>query len=144
MLRTIALLFFSLISQFASTQVGSSSPYSFAGIGEINFRGNQINRFMGGIDIYNDSIHANLNNPASYGDLKMVTYSMGINYKVTNLSDKESSHQTSNSSLDYLGIAIPTGKFGFGFGLVPYSSVGYRLEGRNDLLNFNSTNQFEG
>lgn len=144
MLRTIALLFFSLISQFASTQVGSSSPYSFAGIGEINFRGNQINRFMGGIDIYNDSIHANLNNPASYGDLKMVTYSMGINYKVTNLSDKESSYQTSNSSLDYLGIAIPAGKFGFGFGLVPYSSVGYRLEGRNDLLNFNSTNQFEG
>jgi len=144
MLRTIALLFFSLISQFALTQVGSSSPYSFAGIGEINFRGNQINRFMGGIDIYNDSIHANLNNPASYGDLKMVTYSMGINYKVTNLSDKESSYQTSNASLDYLGIAIPTGKFGFGFGLVPYSSVGYRLEGRNDLLNFNSTNQFEG
>ena len=144
MLRTIAILFFSLISQFALTQVGSSSPYSFAGIGEINFRGNQINRFMGGIDIYNDSIHANLNNPASYGDLKMVTYSMGINYKVTNLSDKESSYQTSNSSLDYLGIAIPTGKFGFGFGLVPYSSVGYRLEGRNDLLNFNSTNQFEG
>ena len=144
MLRIIALIFFSLISQFALTQVGSSSPYSFAGIGEINFRGNQINRFMGGIDIYNDSIHANLNNPASYGDLKMVTYSMGINYKVTNLSDKESSYQTSNSSLDYLGIAIPTGKFGFGFGLVPYSSVGYRLEGRNDLLNFNSTNQFEG
>jgi len=144
MKRTITLLIFLTINFFASSQIGSSSPYSFAGIGEINFRGNQINRFMGGIDIYNDSIHANLNNPASYGDLKMVTYSMGINYKVTNLSDKQSSYKSSNSSLDYLGIAIPAGKFGFGFGLVPYSSVGYRLEGRNDLLNSNSTNQFEG
>ena len=144
MRKSITILIFLLINYFASSQIGSSSPYSFAGIGELNFRGNQINRFMGGIDIYNDSIHANLNNPASYGDLKMVTYSLGLNYKVTNLSDKESSHQSSNSSLDYLGIAIPTGKFGFGFGLVPYSSVGYRLEGRNDLLDINSTNQFEG
>ena len=144
MRKSITLLIFLSLNYFASSQIGSSSPYSFAGIGELNFRGNQINRFMGGIDIYNDSIHANLNNPASYGDLKMVTYSLGLNYKVTNLSDKESSHQLSNSSLDYLGIAIPTGKFGFGFGLVPYSSVGYRLEGRNDLLDINSTNQFEG
>ena len=102
---------------------------------------------MGGIDIYNDSIHANLNNPASYGDLKMLTYSLGLNYKVTNLSDKESSRQLSNSSLDYLGIAIPTGKFGFGFGLVPYSSVGYRLEGEmifwTLILQINSKDQEE-
>ena len=111
MLRTIALLFFSLISQFASTQVGSSSPYSFAGIGEINFRGNQINRFMGGIDIYNDSIHANLNNPASYGDLKMVTYSMGINYKVTNLSDNESSYQSHGHVLPKLGQFGPSQQY---------------------------------
>ena len=144
MKRVIFFLIFFTASFIVSSQIGSSSPYSFAGLGETNFRGNQINRFMGGIDIYNDSIHANLNNPASYGDLKMVTYSMGLNYKVSNLSDKESSFKATNSSLDYLGIAIPTGKFGFGFGLVPFSSVGYRLQGRNDLLNSDILNRFEG
>ncbi len=144
MKRVIFFLIFFTASFIVSSQIGSSSPYSFAGLGETNFRGNQINRFMGGIDIYNDSIHANLNNPASYGDLKMVTYSLGLNYKVSNLSDKESSFKATNSSLDYLGIAIPTGKFGFGFGLVPFSSVGYRLQGRNDLLNSDILNRFEG
>ncbi len=144
MKRVIFFLIFFKASFIVFSQIGSSSPYSFAGLGETNFRGNQINRFMGGIDIYNDSIHANLNNPASYGDLKMVTYSLGLNYKVSNLSDKESSFKATNSSLDYLGIAIPTGKFGFGFGLVPFSSVGYRLQGRNDLLNSDILNRFEG
>ena len=84
MRKTVTLLIFLSLNYFASSQIGSSSPYSFAGIGELNFRGNQINRFMGGIDVYNDSIHANLNNPASYGDLKMVTYSLGLNYPIKN------------------------------------------------------------
>ena len=30
---------------------------------EVNFRGTHVNRFMGGLEIYNDSIHANLSNP---------------------------------------------------------------------------------
>ena len=38
----------------------------------------------------------------------------------------------SNSSVDYLAIVLPTGKFGFGFGLIPYSSVGYQLQSRDE------------
>ncbi len=53
------------------SQVGTGSPYSFAGFGETNFRGNHLNRAMGGIDVYIDSIHPNINNPASYGALKL-------------------------------------------------------------------------
>ena len=31
-----------------------------------------------------------------------------------------------NYSLDYMVVAIPVGKLGVGFGLMPYSSVGYK------------------
>src|SRR5690606_33031940 len=35
------------------------------------------------------------------------------------------SQNTSTTSLDYMAIGIPMGKFGMGFGLLPYTSVGY-------------------
>ena len=90
----------------------------------------QINQaFMGGLDIvYNDSLHANINNPGAYGDLKLTTYSLGLNYRSTAMTSSTDSNQIATSSLDYISIAIPTKKFGFGFGIIPYSSVGYQLQ----------------
>ncbi|NJW55889.1 hypothetical protein HC175_23535, partial [Salinimicrobium sp. CDJ15-91] len=41
-------------------------------------------------------------------------------------SDSESA-TANTASLDYLAIGIPAGKFGFGFGLIPYTSVGYNI-----------------
>ena len=32
-----------------------------------------------------------------------------------------------SSGLDYIGIALPTKFFGFGFGIIPFTSVGYKL-----------------
>ena len=59
------------MSPFIFAQSNTSSPYSIGGLGELAFKGNAINRHMGGLDIYSDSLHANLNNPASFGDLKV-------------------------------------------------------------------------
>ncbi len=56
---------------FVLSQSGSSSPFSYAGLGDINFRGTQVTRLMGGLDVFSDSIHVNLNNPASYGEFKI-------------------------------------------------------------------------
>ena len=128
----------------AYSQIGTTSPYSFFGLGELNFRGTQINRFMGGLEIYNDSIHANLSNPSSYAKLKLTTYSIGLNYRNNNLTDTNDSKSLISSGLDYIGVAIPTNKFGFGFGIIPYTSVGYKLN-RLDSTSFpNILNQYQG
>ncbi|MGB2153230.1 MAG: hypothetical protein ACPH57_05430 [Flavobacteriaceae bacterium] len=130
-------------SQLIFAQSNNSSPYSIGGIGDTAFKGNAINRLMGGLDIYSDSLHANLNNPASFGDLKLVTYGMGLNYKETKLSSTAVEERVTSASLDYLVVAIPTKRFTFGFGILPATSVGYRLQSVvqgddiNDVINRN-------
>jgi hypothetical protein len=127
-----------------NAQNGSSSPYSSSGLGERNFNGTEATRHMGGLDIYTDSIHANLNNPASFGFLKLTTYSVGINYRNNRLSDNINTQNTEMASLDYLAISIPAGIFGFSFGLIPYSSVGYRIENIDESTGSEILNRYEG
>jgi hypothetical protein len=43
----------------------TSSPYSFYGIGDVRFKGTVENRSMAGVAVEQDSIHMNLENPAS-------------------------------------------------------------------------------
>ena len=51
----------------------------------------------------------------------------------TNLkSNASSSDKVSTTTFDYLALSMPVGKFGFGLGLVPYTSVGYKLEDTED------------
>ena len=127
-MKYIYLIIFLAGSPFISAQSNTSSPYSISGLGEIAFKGNAINRLMGGLDIVSDSLHANLNNPASLGDLKLVTYGLGLNYKSTKLSSSASNESVTSAAIDYLVVAIPTKKFTFGFGILPATSVGYRLQ----------------
>ena len=126
-----------LISICGFAQQGSSSPYSFYGIGSLKFKGTVENQSMGGISVFNDSIHINLRNPAGYAGQNLksfnsegrpVKYSVGGSQSQINLKGNSASESSSTSSLDYLAIAIPLGKFGAGFGLLPYTSVGYKLQ----------------
>ena len=55
-------LLFILMTSIVLAQSGSASPYSSGGLGERNFSGTQATRHMGGLDVFTDSIHANLNN----------------------------------------------------------------------------------
>lgn len=118
-------------------QQGTASPYSFYGIGSLKFKGTVENRSMGGLSIYSDSIHVNLKNPAGYAgnNLKLfneesrpVKFTVGGSYSDINLEASSGSAKASTTTFDYLAIAVPMGKFGLGFGLIPYSSVGYKLE----------------
>jgi len=131
-----------LISFNFQAQEGTSSPYSFYGIGSLKFKGTTENRAMGGISIYNDSIHMNFRNPASYvgknlfsfnNEARLVKFTVGIGHSDTKLETSETSDNTTTTTFDYLGLNIPMGKFGMGFGLIPYSSVGYKLESRNSI-----------
>ncbi len=125
-------------------QSGSSSPYSGGGLGERNFSGTEANRHMGGLDVFTDSIHANLNNPASFGFLKLTTYSVGVNYTNNSLSSTTDSFKADTASLDYLAVSIPAGIFGFSFGILPYSSVGYKVRDLSGSDDFKISNRYEG
>jgi len=142
MIKKILVVTLVLVTSVSYTQEGTSSPYSFYGIGLQKFKGTVENKSMGGLSILTDSIHLNLQNPASYGGLALTTYTIGANYNGLNLDNAagEDSYKD-NASLDYLGIGIPAGKFGFGFGVIPLNSVGYQTNSFNDD---GSVNQFFG
>jgi hypothetical protein len=117
-----------LLSLVSFAQEGTSSPYSFYGIGDIRFKGTLENRSMAGVAVEQDSIHINLENPASFSSLKLTTFSMGGTYGTKTLKSSTESASARRTTLDYLAVGLPLGKFGLGFGLIPYSSVGYKIE----------------
>ncbi|KUJ63285.1 hypothetical protein AR687_03805 [Flavobacteriaceae bacterium CRH] len=120
-----------LISFVSFAQQGTSSPYSFYGIGEARFKGTLENRSMGGVAIEQDSIHLNIENPASYASLGQTTFTVGGTFGTTNIKSDTESSKAQRSTFDYLALGIPMGKFGAGFGLVPLSSVGYKISDIN-------------
>lgn len=126
MLKHTLLLLIAFISLNAIAQEGTASPYSFYGIGELKFKGTVENRSMGGLSVYSDSIHLNLLNPASLGKLDLTTFTIGGSQKFTNLKSSNNSGSTSNTTFDYLAVGLPMGKLGVSFGLLPYTSVGYK------------------
>ena len=142
MIYRVFVILMVLVSTKFFSQTGTVSPYSFTGVGESLFKGNAINRVMGGLDVFTDSIHINLNNPTSYGKLKLTAYALGINYSEINLNDNTNKENSRSASIDYLAVAIPTKRFGFGFGIIPFSSVGYKIKSetpKNGVIN-----QFNG
>lgn len=127
MIKKISVALFLLFSIVSLAQQGTSSPYSFYGIGDIRFRGTAENRLMGGISVFPDSIHINIQNPASYSSLKLTSYTVGASFNSTRLNSFKNNEKAQRSTLDYMAVGIPLKKMGFGFGLIPYSSVGYRI-----------------
>ena len=132
-----------LLSFVTFAQEGTASPYSFYGIGDVRFKGTHETRAMGGIAVEQDSIHMNLQNPASFASLKLTTFSLGGTNSSTNLKTETKSAKASRTTLDYLAVGLPLGKFGVGFGLIPYSSVGYKIRslstGTENNQSFNGT-----
>ncbi len=125
MFRKIVVGLFILIAGVAMAQEGTTSPYSFYGIGTLKFRGTVENRTMGGLGVFSDSIHLNLQNPASYAGLRLVNFSVGGSHLASTQKNETESQNSSATSLDYIAMGIPMGKFGMGFGVIPYTSVGY-------------------
>lgn len=121
-------LFFTITSQ---SQQATSSPYSFYGIGDVRFKGNVETRMMGGASVFADSIHFNFQNPASFSGIKLSTYTAGGSFNSTRLNAFSGNEKSQRTTLDYLMVGIPMKNSGFGFGLLPYSSVGYKIRNTN-------------
>ena len=128
MIKKIIVALGLLFSFAVQAQQGTSSPYSFYGIGDIRFKGTVENKSMGGVSVFQDSIHLNLQNPAQLSSLKLTTYALGGTYLTTKSNSETDVEKSRRTNFDYLAVAIPTGKTAFSFGLIPYSSIGYKIQ----------------
>lgn len=133
MIKKIIVSFGLLFSLASVAQEGSASPYSFYGIGDARFKGATENRSMGGLTIMPDSIHMNLQNPATFASLKLTSFTVGGSFNVSNLKTRETTAKAQRTTIDYLAVAFPAGKLGVGFGLMPYTSVGYKINSFSDV-----------
>ncbi|MGB1307668.1 MAG: hypothetical protein ACPG6B_02075 [Oceanihabitans sp.] len=140
MIKKLALVFVAIFAIQSYGQEGTSSPYSFYGMGSLKFKGTVENRSMGGLSIYTDSIHVNLRNPASYGGNNLTVYNnenrpvkfaVGGSHSSTKLKSNSSEDRVGASTFDYIAVSLPLGKLGVGFGVMPYTAVGYKLENYN-------------
>jgi len=153
MIRKIGFAIICLFATGMYAQDGSVSPYSYFGLGELRSGSTAENQMMGGIGMYADSIHVNLKNPAAYGglgiqgrdDFGITTYTAGLSYKQTSLKSYTESQTTAVTNLDYLSIGLSIKKgLGIGFGIIPYSSVGYNFEDLVGTEGSQEINQYSG
>ena len=144
MIKKIIVCISVLLSISTFAQRGTSSAYSFYGIGETKFKGTSENRAMGGLSIFPDSTHINLQNPAGFGGLKLTTFSVAGSYNSTKSVSNIDEGNSQNSSIDYLAVGLPLSqKWSAGLGLMTYSSVGYRIQNVTEG-DFATSNRFEG
>jgi len=120
-----------------SQEGGTSSPYSFFGVGLQQFRGTVENKAMGGISLYSDSLHLNIINPAQLGRLRFVNFALGGNHNGTSFEEEGNESTGTNTTFDYLALGFPVSKKGaVSFGLMPWRTVGYDINNSDgDLLN---------
>ena len=138
------LITFLLIASHLFAQKGTLSPYSFYGLGESLFSGTANQRSMGGLTTHVDSIHHNVSSPASLAELNFVNYNIGANYSNRNFISGANSSNNETAGIDYMTVAVPTKYFGFGFGLLPKTAVGYRLSVSDEIDGVKSNSNYEG
>lgn len=140
-IRTVILSLF-LLTQIplAGGQNRISSPYSIFGVGELMFNKNIRNMGMGGIGVgVRDNTAVNDINPASY----TAADSLSFIFEATLFSHfsrqtTETQSQTGNyTSIGNLSFGFPiTRRWAAGFGLRPFSALGYKITDRqyDDIL----------
>ncbi len=136
MVKNLILTVLCLAATGLCAQDGTASPYSYFGIGENRLSGTVENQMMGGLGVYTDSIHISHKNPAAYGFLglrgvengKLAVYTAGLSRNQLTLKSFTGEESTSITNLDYLSLGFNLSEgFGIGFGVMPYSSIGYNL-----------------
>ncbi len=127
------------------------SPYSRFGIGDFQMNGSVINSGMGGggIGVRNDSLipqYFNFANPASLTSNNFVSYEVSLLSNTVQLQNSTDKAIFNRSTLGNFSLAFPVTKWwGAGFGLVPYSSVGYNVNNSDSIVGIGPvTYKYEG
>lgn len=125
-------VFFLLLSINTFSQ--ENSPYSRYGLGDVNPTQNIVNRAMGGAaSTYGNFQSINFSNPASFSELKIVTYDVGVTIDSRSLksSDLLQKYKSVNVTPSYVALGMPISKrrnIGLSFGLRSLSRISYSIE----------------
>ncbi|UOB18732.1 outer membrane protein transport protein [Abyssalbus ytuae] len=145
MIRKIFVVITLFVLTFSFAQEGTTSPYSYYGMGDLKFKGTIENQAMGGLSVYSDSIHLNLRNPSSLADLKLTTFTAGISHHSIEYHNATDNKTKNHVSFDYLAVGFPlSNKMGLSFGIMPYTAVGYDLTAEGDLDGQQQIKEFTG
>ncbi|MDE7134126.1 MAG: hypothetical protein K2N86_02470, partial [Rikenellaceae bacterium] len=134
LLHTLLLLALTTAAMPAAAQFDNTlnafSPYTFYGIGDLNFSGTAATKTMGGIGAATRSgTSFNIVNPASYSAAapQAFLFSFGMQGRNDYLKSGafKSSHNAFNINDISLQFRILDG-LGFGLSVTPYSTVGYK------------------
>lgn len=126
----------------------TDSPYSRYGYGVLKDQAVGPSKGMGGIGYgLRTSRSANPMNPASYSkvDSMTFTFDIGVAYRNGRLSDGSNSANKPGGGLDYITVLVPlTRGLGLSFGVLPFSSVGYKFGNSEEDGTLTYTNAFSG
>ena len=133
--------FLGLVCFLTPTQAQINSPFSRYGLGnEILNNQNVASQAMGGFSAaFSPSMNSsfgqsvNFNNPATYGNIYMTTFDLGISLTSNTLKSATpvSSYSSTYLVPNYLAIGIPLSKvkkIGMAFGLRPLTEINYSLD----------------
>jgi len=138
---TIARLFLAFLPVLflLGSSAQQNSPFTRYGLGEIYSNPHIVGRSMGGLSAaYADGINNNVGqsinfgNPATYGNLFLVTFDLGLTIDSRTLNSQNPTGKfTSNYFIpSYLALGIPLNRkknLGLAFGLKPVSSISYSI-----------------
>lgn len=131
-LRSILTTVFCSLAVFSFSQI--NSPYSRYGLGDVNMSGNALNRGMGGLtSAYTDLQSVNFLNPASYGNIKWVTFDVGTEIENRTMRNAAGTgkYTSGNFSFNYVTLGLPISKkhnVGLVLGLRPASRINYQIQ----------------
>ena len=112
-------------------QSSSQSPYSYYGVGELQYQGSASQLGMAGLSYsYRDSFNININNPASFSALKLTVFDLAIRLGHSAYKTSSQKSDVNNGTFSYINIGFPiiSKKWGTSVGLIPFSATGYNLK----------------
>ena len=135
----IYILFFLIITgEVSLAQQTTSSPYSRFGMGDLNSQFSSVfNSLGGGGYAINDSKIINPFSPASYSSYQSNSFlfSTGINNETIDIQSLTDNQTVNNLSLSHILFGFPlTKKIGSSFGIIPFSSIGYSMQNKDDIF----------
>ena len=135
---SIAVLFLGLASQLEA-QIGTTSPYSRFGLGELEQNVfPEFNALGGASVVLNNSKSVNPSNPATYTYFSPNSFllSTGGWHQTTKIRNMTLEQTENNNGFSYIVLGFPlTRRIGTSFGMIPYSSAGYYINTRDPVYN---------
>jgi hypothetical protein len=141
-------LFVLLFTATFHASAQENSPFSRYGLGDLVPGQNITNRAIGGITSpFANGLSINFNNPATYSQIKIVTYDIGLTLDSRTLKSTSPilKYNSINLSPSYVALGMPINKkrnIGMSFGLRPITNISYSIAEIRKRLSSNDSAQY--